>query len=192
MTKRLVHGVGNNDVPGSWGKHYYIVWKHMLDRCVNSDKKKQYVTYQNVTFVPEWKDLSNFKAWYDTQGNVKGMHLDKDIKFPGNKVYGPDTCMFVTKELNLFFTLRQNHRGQYPLGVTYNKKHKKYYAQIKVGGSRLVQYLGTYDTPEKAYSVYSDRKKEEFDRRFLQPETNPVMKSILLNVYNNFEEYLNR
>lgn len=31
------------------------------------------------------------------------VELDKDIKVKGNKVYGPDTCLYVPRTINTFF-----------------------------------------------------------------------------------------
>ena len=46
-----------------------------------------------------------------------GWELDKDILVKGNKIYSPDTCCFVPKEVNTVFTKRQSKRGDYPIGV---------------------------------------------------------------------------
>jgi len=31
----------------------------------------------------------------------EGKHLDKDILIPGNKIYSPDRCIFVSSLINL-------------------------------------------------------------------------------------------
>ena len=104
--KRKIHGVGINDVPGS-GKlakqspyriHYYTVWRDVFGRCYNPREQAKSPTYIGCTVDPRWHYLSNFKQWYDEQGDVTGKHLDKDIISPGNKVYGPDTCFFVSSQ----------------------------------------------------------------------------------------------
>lgn len=50
-------------------------------------------------------------------------------------------------------------------GVTYNKKQRKYVAQICVDA--CVTYLGAYDTPEEAHAAYCEASKKyhgEFGR----------------------------
>ena len=43
--------------------------------------------------------FSGFGKWFD-DNNIDGYHLDKDIKVKGNKVYSPDTCLFVSHKDN--------------------------------------------------------------------------------------------
>ena len=112
--KRKIHGVGINDIPGSakqakqspYRRHYYTVWRNVLKRCYSPLLQAKQPTYIGCTVDPRWHYLSNFKQWYEEQGDVTGKQLDKDIISPGNKVYGPDTCFFVPFRLNAFFIKR--------------------------------------------------------------------------------------
>ena len=45
------------------------------------------------------------------QQNSEGRYLDKDILVRGNKLYSPDTCLFVPQEINNLLTV-QNKRGK--------------------------------------------------------------------------------
>jgi len=50
-----------------------------------------------------WHDFQTFAQWYEANRPNDGQayQLDKDSKSPGNKVYGPDHCTFVTQQHNL-------------------------------------------------------------------------------------------
>ena len=196
--KRKVYGVGINDVPGA-GKlakqlpytriHYYTVWRNVLERCYSPIKQAKHPTYIGCTVDPRWHYLSNFKQWYDEQGDVIGKQLDKDIISPGNKVYGPDTCFFVSRQLNMFFAKRDKVRGKYPIGVyiDHNMKKRPFRCQVSIGtGKRWQRH---YNTPEEAHQAFIKIKKEVLLEKFILPETDQRLKQALYNVYNNMEEY---
>ena len=197
--KRKLFGVGINDVPGSgkqlkqspYKAHYYTVWYSMLKRCYSPKEQSKLLmqSYIGCTVDPRWHYLSNFKQWYDEQGDVTGKHLDKDIISPNNKVYGPDTCFFVSPQLNTFFAKCDKVRGKYPIGVykDHNMKKRPFRCQLSIGtGKRWQRY---YDTPEEAYQAFIQAKKKLLLEKFILPETDQRLKQVLYNVYNNMEEY---
>lgn len=124
---RLVFGVGLNDYRrthnhGYLGVHsgkcpIYRTWVHILRRCYDPKTLMIRPTYQGCEIADDWKTFSLFCEWMIKQ-QWQGMHIDKDILLPGNKIYGPDTCVFISPNLNVFLTDRGRARGEYPLGVT--------------------------------------------------------------------------
>ena len=87
----------------------------MLDRAYSDKYKQRQPTYRDVTVCEEWHSFMRFRAWMVEQ-DWEGKELDKDILFQGNKVYSPDTCVFVDKAVNLFLTDCAASRGEWPLG----------------------------------------------------------------------------
>ena len=81
----------------------YIKWSSMLTRCY-SKKLKQRENYIGCTVCEEWLNFQNFAEWYDNHKyyipNIESLDLDKDIKFKGNKIYSPNTCILIPKRLN--------------------------------------------------------------------------------------------
>ncbi len=73
------------------------VWTNMLQRCYGH--YGNHPTYKGCSVVEEWHNFQNFAKWFE-ENYIEGYQLDKDIKVEGNKVYGPDTCMFVSKKEN--------------------------------------------------------------------------------------------
>lgn len=78
----------------------YTVWVGMISRCYNEGRHKTHPTYIGCSVCDEWLYYPNFKVWFD-DNYIEGYELDKDIKVKGNKIYSPETCMFVSKAENL-------------------------------------------------------------------------------------------
>ena len=51
-----------------------------------------------------------------------------------------------------------NARGEYPIGVYFNKARGKFKAQCKVNGKQ--QHLGLFNTPQEAFTVYKPFKED--------------------------------
>ena len=136
------------------GKHIpaYRCWKSIETRCCSDDYHKRQPTYIGCDAVDDWKSFSKFKEWYDQHGDVEGLQLDKDLASPGNKVYGPEMCIFVPSQINTLFTDSRATRGEYPQGVYFHKLAGKFNAQIKIHGKRKhIGYFKTVDGAEIAY-----------------------------------------
>ncbi len=178
--KSLVYGVGINDAdypirPLIDGKRVfcpiYHTWAKMLERCYT---KYNHIssTYAECSVVPEWHTFSNFREWYLQQGDVTGKALDKDILYPGNKVYGPDTCVFVEPALNNLFCRKSV--GQYPTGVICKRTPgltKKYGASLTINHKYVS--AGYHYTAEEAHKAYLKKKIECIENYYLNKESNP-------------------
>lgn len=158
---KILYGIGYIGV-GKWKSRYgnkisdvYLSWMHMLERCYDPKEKNKYPAYYNKrTVCEEWYNYQTFADWYDKkkyQVNEK-LHLDKDIKFPGNSIYSPDTCLLVPQRINMLFLNKPNKRGL-PNGIS--KCENGYSA--KYNGKKL----GVYRTLEEAYLKYASAKKKE-------------------------------
>lgn len=167
--KNKAHGAGINDrsrpakVDGKTVKEYDL-WISMLQRCFSEKYQTCFPTYKGCSVSDNLLNYSYFYDWCQEQvgfGKVdeKGRSwcLDKDILFTGNKLYSEDTCIFVPHEINTFFVDRGNARGEYPVGVYFNKKAGKFMAYCRVNSRR--QYLGLFDTPQEAFVVYKHFKE---------------------------------
>ena len=86
------------------------------------------------------------------------MALDKDILIKGNKIYSPQTCIFVPKRINTLFTKRQNDRGELPIGLHINNNNK-IVARCNTLNER--KYLGSFslNEPFKAFTCYKNFKE---------------------------------
>jgi hypothetical protein len=95
----------------------YKCWNRMLERCYSKSwlSKPKNANYKGCTVHPDWHNLQCFGEWFD-KNYIEGYELDKDIKVDGNKVYGPDTCAFVSKEDNIEKAFAKTYHVVNPLG----------------------------------------------------------------------------
>jgi len=162
--RSLVCGVGVNDWVGNvkvGGKPIkeYQLWKGMLQRCFDEKCKQKYPTYEGVSCSKDWLSMTKFtEDVSQMRGHgLIGWCLDKDILQKGNKLYSKDTCCFVPQEVNLLLTKRDNYRGEYPVGVDFNKASGKFKAQLRINSK--VKHLGLFPTPEEAFQAYKLAKE---------------------------------
>ena len=86
----------------------------------------------------------------------QGKHLDKDILIGGNKLYGPESCIFVSGQLNNLLLARDARRGEYPQGVSWASSVSKYRASCMVNSKSIC--VGHYSTESKAEKSYLEFK----------------------------------
>ena len=165
--KRLICGVGFNDAGYTSHKSlYYTKWYGMIRRCYSKESETKNPTYKDCYVCDEWLTFSNFKAWMEQQ-DYEDKHLDKDLLVCNNKVYSPETCVFVPREINQFLTKSNNSRGKYPLGVSFMVKQKDrpslrakpFISMISKGG--VSNFLGYYETPEEAHRAWQEAKIDQ-------------------------------
>ena len=156
--RELVLGVGLNDSNDIvQGCRYYARWNAMLRRCYSEKITLRHTTYQGCSVCDEWLLFSNFKSWMEQQ-DWKGKELDKDLLVYKNKVYSPETCVYLEPHINNFMLKSNSIRGSYPLGVTYHKRLLKYQTKMADNGPR--KHLGTYKTAEEAHKAWQKAKIE--------------------------------
>lgn len=177
--KTLVQGVGINDadypvriyeeqgkIGGKrsrklvWQCKFYQIWKGIIDRCFSDKIKQKQPTYKEVSIVEDWLYFSKFKAWMETQ-DWEGKFLDKDILIPGNKVYGPDVCVFVSRKTNNFVRTSEGSRGMWPLGVNLCKRTGKFVAMGRFYNTSKPKNLGCFTTPTEAHQAWLKFKLQQ-------------------------------
>ena len=133
----------------------YSLWYSMISRCYSPKMHKHTETYIDCSVCEEWLYFSNFEKWYN--GNyIEGCHLDKDIIIKGNKIYSPETCSFVPREINNLIENSRASRGNTPMGVL--ERCGRFLSYVRVNGKRI--YLGTFDTKEQAFFRMKEEKEK--------------------------------
>ena len=176
--KKLVCGIGINDagyvtqvnetvawVDGKrkqrmlWLCPFYRTWKDMLQRCYSGKSRVKYPTYAGCSVVTEWHRFSVFKAWMEKQ-DWEGNQLDKDLLQHSNKVYGPEHCIFVSRQVNMFMLECSAARGDWPLGVFLCKKSNKFHAKCSNPFTKKRDDLGLLSCPNEAHQAWLKKKRE--------------------------------
>ena len=138
--KRVMHG-------------FYQAWKGMRFRTKD--------IYKDATVCDEWRTLSKFKEWFDGHF-IEGYQLDKDLMSATmpEKLYSPETCVYIPRELNLLFTDRGALRGDLPMGVNWvnRERYGKNRFRAAIQAYSKTTYIGCYSTPEEAHAAYRKAK----------------------------------
>jgi hypothetical protein len=138
----------------------YKIWQGMLERCYDEKSLEKLPTYIGCSVAEEWHNFQNFAAWYDKNYyTIEGemMCLDKDMLIKGNKVYSPDACVFAPNRINVLLTKTNSKRGEFPIGVSYNKRSGKFQSRCAYDGKLI--HIDFFDTPEEAFLAYKTFKE---------------------------------
>lgn len=167
----LIYGIGFSNrkypitIEGKRTKEYET-WHGILKRCYEQTYQQREPTYIGCTICKEWYCYDVFYEWIISQENYKKWKeggrkwcIDKDICMKGNKIYSPDTCFLVPKNVNSLFTNRKLHRGELPIGVRYHKKNHNYGATCMNPFTKKFQHIGSYLTVQDAFNAYKKYKE---------------------------------
>lgn len=161
--RRIICGVAVNDADYSTllgytedGKQvrcpFYIKWKTMIARCYNEKVYSLPVNqrYKDCTVAPEWLSFMNFRSWMASQ-DWEGKQIDKDILYPGNKIYGPDTCLLVPQHINSLII--DQEEGKYGKGVKKNASGSFSYV-MRVNRKRIFKKAASIQEALEGYRKY--------------------------------------
>lgn len=164
-----------------WVCPFYAVWHNMLKRCYSEKYKDRWQTYKNKTVCSEWLYFMNFKRWMEEQ-DWEGKQLDKDLLYPGNVIYSPEACIFISGTVNTFIVTQENRRGDFPIGVSFHKPTRKFSAYCGNPFTKKVENLGSYLTPEEAHAAWK-RRKLELAVKLAEIQDNPRVAKALIERY---------
>ena len=138
----------------------YVLWTGMLERCYSDTYKKKRPTYEGCEVSENFKSYDYFYEWCNKQigFGVKGWHLDKDLLTKGNKVYSENTCVFLPREINQVLTKRTASRGEYLIGVCWDKAKNAFKAQVRKNKGKP-EHLGSFNTEIEAFNAYKTAKE---------------------------------
>lgn len=167
--KKLFYGVATN----SGGRYKakadgkitkaYSTWYSMLGRAYCPKYHARRPTYLGCSVVDEWLEYQDFADWFEAhEYSDHGYELDKDLLLPGNKIYAPDRCVFVPRQLNNLLNGSGATRGPYLQGVSLNKRDNNFLARIGINGKQ--KHLGYYDNELDAYNAYKEAKEQYVKR----------------------------
>lgn len=167
------------DASGSWIKTFNpksgfkirtisgVRWNALNKRCNSKNavgKWRHYKLCKNG-----FSGFDEFVEWSITQfgyrmRNVNGslFHLDKDIISPGNTIYSPENCCFVSSRINNLIFTNFRKSSDLPVGVCKQLNCNTYTARANRDG-KLIQLGGFYD-PMEAHHAWQRFRAGEIVR----------------------------
>lgn len=196
---RVIFGIGVNDATykttttetfegkrkRTWICPYYNVWRGMIRRCYYEQGRAKTESYLNTVVCEDWLLFSQFKDWMEQQ-SWEGKQLDKDLLVRGNKVYSPETCVFISKGLNLFLTERQKSRGDYLIGCHFENKIGKFKAVCSNPYKGKQETLGFFTSETEAHEAWLERKLQLAKLLAAEQDNQRVAKALI----DRYENYL--
>lgn len=185
--RKLVHGVGlyvkgkHKATESGRNTKAYHAWVNMLKRCYSPNYQAGRPTYIGCTACSEWLEFQAFAEWfYDNYpDDGEQYQLDKDLKFIGNKVYSPKTCLFVSKAVNNFTTDSGGSRGEYMIGVSWHKRDEKFQSRCNNPLTNKLEHLGYFTNELSAHMAWRKRKSE-LAYELAMKQTNSEVRDALL------------
>jgi hypothetical protein len=182
-THTYIHNVADfKDESGLWVKTKFVLgvqirtrsttlWRTLSNKCddngnVQNIRQRCYAGVSNAfESYQEFTDWCQDQYGYMRQElNGRFWSLDKDVLVPGNRIYGPDTCLFVPfKVNNTFITPMTREKYTYPMGVYKDKERKlsgSFYAGIRNTGNKNPTVLGKFDTEMEAHRAWQLAKAD--------------------------------
>lgn len=206
--RKLVHGVGINDADYAvtkwetvgntdgkrkrktvWRCPFYQTWASMLQRCYSTKHKNKRPTYIGCSVSEEWHTFSMFKSWMEKQ-DWQNKQLDKDLLFEDNKVYSPETCVFVSGVVNTFTLDCGTTRGELPIGVSWEKGVNKFRSSCSNPFTKKREYLGLFECEQEAHQAWLKRKLE-LAHELAAIQEDPRVTEALINRYSNYKPHAN-
>ena len=163
----------------------YRLWCNMLQRCYSDTYQKKRPTYEGCECSENFKSYECFYEWCHKQvgfGECK-FQLDKDLLVKGNKVYSENTCIFIPQEINSMLLKSDKKRGEYLIGVSWNKRNKAFVAMVSRSKSES-EYLGLFNTELEAFKAYKQAKES-----FVKEQAEKYKSQIDPRAYNALMSY---
>lgn len=173
-TVRITNAEDRKCIKGNWLKSYRetpfiqhetrsgILWGSIQQRCNIESKKGKSVTYSGCE--NKFNNFNEFTEWCHSQTgylnkdlNGRYWAIDKDLVVPFSKSYSPETCIFVPQKVNSLMTLRSNHKGGTPTGVTWHNRDNIFESKCHNGEGKQI-YLGRYNDALEAHFVWARYK----------------------------------
>ena len=147
-------------------KKAYNHWRKMLQRCYDPYYINKHLSYTDCFVCEEWHCFQNFAKWYVENiynCNNEIMDLDKDILIKGNKIYSPETCVFVPQRINKLIVNQETKRGEYPVGVSLRSDKIALCAVCGIGlnGKHINKHLGSFSLNRPFQAFYTYKKFKE-------------------------------
>lgn len=146
----------------------YYVWADIVKRCYSKKKQIKNPSYVGTSMCDEWMDFKVFSDFYKNNlPNINNIdfNLDKDLLQQNikNKIYSPETCVFLPKSVNTFLANKYSNNTSGYTGVRWRKDKNKWQASI---GTKEIKtkHLGYFKNIEEASMAYQSARAIEAEK----------------------------
>ena len=134
----------------------YTIWGNIVGRCNRGYAKLHEDFYTFDSWLGWAKEQ---KGFMEKDGNGNLFQLDSDLFSIDEKMYSPNTCVFIPREINGICKPNMI-RDDLPRGVTpFGSKAKPYRVSVSIDG--VTKHIGNYKTVEEASTI---SKQARLDR----------------------------
>lgn len=134
----------------------YQTWRNIIIRCYHEPYKDLNKAYYGICSIcEEWFNYQNFADWYyDNIYPIENerIHIDKDVMVHGNKIYSPETCVFLPQRINMIFMDKPKTRDVDLPNTVYRCKNG---FKTSYNGKSL----GVFKTLEEAIQIHDDNMR---------------------------------
>ncbi len=168
------------------------VWTSIVDRCTLGTKAQESakayigcsIGFSNFQEFAEWCQLQ--EGYLNKEPNGNYWCIDKDILIPGNKVYGPDTCIFVPCKVNNLFVYGDKSKKGYPVGVSLRPGCTTFTMTCRRNNKEHIR--AGYSTVEDAHRAWQLNKISDILVQAEMPSTPQKLKIALVHRAKLIEE----
>ncbi|RYY51312.1 MAG: hypothetical protein EOO06_00865 [Chitinophagaceae bacterium] len=111
--------------------------------------------------------------------------LDKDLLFLNNKIYGPETCIFIERSVNVFISEQRTKVAELPVGVYYDTSRGAYKSACFSVEDGKQKTLGRFSSPEEAHEAWLAFKLKQA-HILAQQQTDERVAKALIDRYENY------
>lgn len=160
------------------------LWTSMVDRCTAGTRAQEKAkSYKGCTLG--FSGYQEFAEWCQSQpGYLEAEHngnywcIDKDILFPGNKVYSAETCLFVPSRVNNLFVYGDKSKTTYPVGVSLRGGCATFSMTCRKDGEAYIR--AGFRTVEDAHRAWQVSKISDIRKESTNPRLGDRLRSALL------------
>ena len=139
----------------------YMDWYDIVRRGNSALLKSRCPTYADCSVSEDWRYFMDYREWVlNVQPNKQWSKCtpDKDLLLTGNKVYSPETVVYIDTHVNTFLLNSTGSRGECMLGVS--RVRGKFAAQCNNPFSDIARHLGYFDSELEAHKAWQAKKHE--------------------------------
>ena len=148
--KKLVYGVGLNDMSGMSSSDKYKIWAKMLCRARSIHES---VDEMNKNISDEFKLFSSFHKWCSSQKGYYfyGAMVCENLLDRNNKKFNAETCVVLSSKITYIL----NYRLDWSIRKL---EDGKYFAEAPSTMKGKI-YLGNFESHDEALLAYKDSVK---------------------------------